>query len=230
MRSFFVVSLLCIFAASAGAAEGEGAPSPSYKMDGLATLTTNAVEHGLTITNKDPSLQGQFWFNWGPQFRLGLWGANVAFPSSDSHFLLRLNADIKVSFSQDADMTLKFTDEHYFKPETRNGNILGLHLHMYGYGIGYDMISNFHGSETRAAAASLEKTWDVFSTWKWENTFGYMMPESSAYTGYFWYETYIGTKPGSIYYQIGANYNSGASQFHGAGDLALLILKATVSF
>lgn len=229
MRSFFVIPLLCLLAAPAGAQTGEGGPSPTYKMDGLATLTTNAVEHGLTQTNKDPSLQGQFWFNWGPQFRLGLWGANVAYPGSDSHFLLRLNADIKISFSQESDMTLKFTDERFFKPETRNGNVMGLHVHLYGYGIGYDVLSNFHGTRTGATAASFSKTWDVFTTWKWENTLGYMMLKDDALTNYFWYETYLGTKPGSIYYQIGASYNSGQSQFHGAGDL-MALLKATVSF
>lgn len=198
-------------------------------MEGLATLMTNYVDYGLTHSDKDPALQGQFWFNWGPQFRLGLWGTSVAYKHSDTHFLLKINADLKIVFSPNADMTLKYSDAHYYKPETRDGNILGLHLNLFGYGVRYEMHSNFFGTEDAATSFAFTRTWDVFGSWKWENLLGYMMINGDALTNYFWYETYLGIKPGNIYYQIGGSYNSGASQFNGAGDLALL-LKASVSF
>lgn len=232
MRLLFLAPLLCFLATSARgqtSADGASSSSPNFKMTGLAALSSNVVEYGLTQTNKDPGLLGQFWFNWGPQFRLGLSGMNVAYKNSESHFRLRLNGDIKVAFSSETSMTLKFTDERFFKPETRNGNILGVHFDFFGYGVEYDVISNFTGSETRATAASFSKAFEVFGDWSWDNRVGYLMLTNDAMTNYFFYETYIGKKPGAILYQVGASHNSGASQFDGAGDL-MFMLKAAVTF
>lgn len=199
-------------------------------MDGKAALMTNYTEYGLTHTDKDPALQGEYWFAFGPQFRMGVWGSNISYPSSDSHFLLRVNADIKIVFSADAHMIIKLTSENYFKSESRNGTVTGLHLDFFGYGIQYDNRTNFLGTEASATSYAFSKTWDVWSTWKWDNLVGYMMlNDSPAFSNYFWFESYLGTKPNFIYYQGGVAYNSGASQFNGIADVAL-ILKATVSF
>lgn len=226
MRFFAVVLLQCVLSVAAWAQSNS---SPTYRMDGQVSLLSNYVDYGLTQSNKDPALNAQFWFNWGPQFRLGLWGGSVGFKDSSSHFLLKLNADLKIVFSQNTDLTIKYSDGHYYKPETRNGNILGLHLNLFGYGVRYEQHSNFFGTEDRATSFAFTRTWDVFGSWKWENLLGYMMVKSDSLSNYFWYETYLGIKPGNIYYQIGGSYNSNAAQFNGAGDLAVLV-KATVTF
>lgn len=205
--------------------------APTFKVDGLATLATNFLEYGLTQTDNDPNLQGQFWFNWGPQFRLGLWGSNVAFPNSESHFWLKLNADLKITFTNNADLTLSFSDGHFFKPESRNGNIIGLHLNLFGYGVNYDQIANFMGTENAATAFSFNGVWPVWTTWTWDNTIGYLQSGDTTIPNYFWLDTFLGVKPGVISYQGGLSYNSCSSnpRISGAGQPAF-ILKAKLAF
>nr|HRO67724.1 hypothetical protein [Pseudobdellovibrionaceae bacterium] len=122
-----------------------------------------------------------------------------------------------------------YSDNRYYKSESRDGNTLGLRLNLYGYGIRYEKYSNFFGTQDSAASYAFSKTWPVFQAWKWENLVGYLMLDAEGLSNYFFLETYLGTRAGSIDYQIGASYNSSASQFNGAGDPAL-ILKATVTF
>lgn len=202
---------------------------PTFKMDGEASLMTNYVEYGISQTNKDPALQGAFWFNWGPQFRLGLWGSNVHYSGEDSHFLLKLNADLKIVFSPNANVIFRFSDNHYFKPGTHNGNTIGLHFQIFDYKVIYEQLSNFLGTETTATYFAFGTYWNVFQTWKWDNQVGYMQTTSSTLNNYFDLRSFIGTKPSAILYQIGGTYNSAANQFNGLGDLAI-ILMATVGF
>ncbi|MBX2987538.1 MAG: hypothetical protein KF802_06545 [Bdellovibrionaceae bacterium] len=227
MRTSLFALLLSVFIFSSARAQTNSVPT--YKMDGMASLMTNYVDYGLSHTTQDPALHAAFWFNWGPQFRMGLWGSNVSYKDSDSHFLLKVSADLRIQFSENSDLTIKYSDNHYFKPESRDGNVLGLHLNLFTYGIRYEKLSNFLNTRKGATAYAFTKTWDAFQTWKWENVFGYMMMGSDVLTNYFYWETYLGTQPGAIYYQIGSSYNSGASQFDGAAD-PTLIFKASVSF
>ena len=87
--------------------------SPSYKLEGNAQLASNFVSRGLTQTNKDPGLQSAFWFNFGPQFRLGIWGSNVHYEGIDSHIWIRLNGDIKIDFSANANLVMKYSNNNY---------------------------------------------------------------------------------------------------------------------
>lgn len=165
MKNLLFVFLFNAFALSAGA-EGTGTNNATFKMEGQASLMSNYVEYGLTHTDKDPALQGQYLFNFGPQFRLGVWGSNISYPNSETHLLLRVNAEIVILFSNESSMIIKVAQENYFKPETRNGMINGIHFNFYGYGIHYDDIYNFLGTEKEAKGYSFSKTWDVWTTWQ----------------------------------------------------------------
>jgi hypothetical protein len=202
---------------------------PTFKMDGKAALMSNFFQDGINHTDKDPALQAQFWFNWGPQFRLGLWGSNTKYSSSDTHFWLRASGDLKVIFSENADMTLRLHSHNYFKSNDRNGISFVLLLNLFTYYIQVEQQTNFLGTLERATLYSASKTYDVFGDWKNENTLGYAMLNSSTLVNYFWIESWLGKKPGAIYYQVGASYNSKSSQLNGAADF-VFAAKATASF
>lgn len=221
-------SLLAFILLSGIAARAQDG-APTYKLEGEAALSSNSVEYGVSQSNKDPALHGSFWFNWGPQFRLGVWGGNVSYEGDETHFLLRLRADLKINFSANASAALRFGNQSYFKRGTRDGSTVGLHLDLFGYGVVYEQLSNFMGTEDPATYFAFAKTWDVFQTWKWENQIGYMMLSTNGMSAYFDVRSMLGTKPGAIYYQLGATYNSAPAQFAGAGD-PFFILMATVSF
>lgn len=220
---------LLIFILLYGTAARAQDVAPTFKLEGEAALSTNSVEYGITQTDKDPSLHGSFWFNWGPQFRLGVWGGNVNFAGDEAHFLLKARAELNVNFSENASAALRFSNHSYFKRGTRDGTVIGLHLNLFRYGVVYEQISNFMGTEDSAQYVAFSKTWDVFQTWKWENQIGYVMLSSNNLTSYFDARSFLGTKPGAILYQIGATYNSSPAQFDGAAE-PFLLLMATVHF
>lgn len=227
MKVFLIALIISV---STSIARAQNAP-PSYKMEGEASLMTNKVEYGISQTKRQPALLGNFWFNWGPQFRAGVSGNNVGYPQDDTHFVARLNGELKINFSADTDMTIGFGDHHYFPSNGHDGNLVGLKFNLWSYIIRYEAISNFMATKYGATSFSFAKAWDVFTTWKWENNIGYMMLTSPGASNYFYYETYIGTKPGALYYQIGATYNSQSSAWgEGIADPMFLILKATVTF
>ena len=227
MKVFLIALLIGV---STSIARAQNAP-PSYKMEGEATLMTNKIEYGISQTRKQPALAGNFWFNWGPQFRLGVAGNNVGFPQDDTHFIARINGELKIVFSADTNMVIGFGDHHYFPANAHDGNVLGLKFDLWTYVIRYENLSNFMGTKNSASSFSFAKTWDVFTDWKWENRLGYMMMTAPGASNYFYYETYIGKKPGAIYYQVGASYNSASSAWgEGIADPMFLILRATVNF
>ncbi len=225
----WLVTILSLFTGPAFA-EGEAAGTPpTFKMDGSAALMTNYMEYGITQTTKDPSLQGTFWFNWGPQFRLGLWGSNTNFENSDTHLHLKVAAEIKVPFSEHAGMTLAYFDHRFYKPETREGNTVELRLTFFDWTIFYEQISNFEGTQTKGSSYGFEKELPVFGNWKWKNTVGYVSVTEPGLNNFFWWETALGIKPGGIFYEVGGTYNSSASQFSGSAD-PMIFLRATVNF
>lgn len=218
------------FCLSSSAQEAAKAEIPSFKMNGDVALLTNFVEHGLTQTNKDPSLQAAFGFNFGPQFKLGLWGSNVNYQSIE-HFLLKINAELKIQFTATTDFKLGLFDNHYFKTNTRNGTTTYLLLTSYGYRIRYESESNWQGTQTLSTYFSFGKTSEINSNWKWDNEIGYTMINDPTLKNYFDLRTSFIYKGGNnILYQITGTTTSAASQFsNGQGDIAIL-LGASTSF
>ncbi len=188
-------------------------------MSGDVALLSNYIDHGLTQTNKDPSLQAGFSFNFGPQFRMGLWGSNVNFQSTE-HFLLKLNAELKIQISPTTDFKLAYNDNRYFKTDTRNGNTAQALITSHGYRIQYEGISNWEGTDTSATNYSFSKAFDVNGNWKWDNQVGYTMLSSDTYSNYFDIRTSFLYKGSSnIIYQISLSGTSSPSQFGGRGDV-----------
>jgi len=211
----FSSALLCSFA---NAQEESKSEAPSFKMTGDVVLLSNFVEHGLTQTNKDPSLQGAFSFNFGPQFRMGLWGSNVNYQSSE-HFLLKLNAELKIVFSPTTDAKLGYYDNRFFKTDTRDGNTMYLTVNAYGYRVRFESISNWEGTGNAATHYAVGKAFDLNPNWKWDNEVGYSILGSDTYSNYFDLRTSAIYKGGSnILYQISLTGTSSPSQFGGRGD------------
>lgn len=218
------------FCLSSFAQEESKGEVPNFKMNGEVSLLTNYVDHGLTQTNKDPSLQAAFGFNFGPQFKMGVWGSNVNFDSTE-HFLLKINAELKVLISTKTDFKLGYYNNQYFKTDTRNGNTTYLVITSHGYRIRYETNSNWEGSDERSTYYSFGKIFDLSQDWKWDNEVGYTMIEDiPSMENYFDLRTSFQYKGGNnIIYQITATGTSKAAQFNGQGDIFVL-LGASTSF
>lgn len=201
----------------------------TYLLDGQVSLMSDYVADGVSQSNHDPALQGSFWFNMGPQFRMGLWGSSVSYDRSTSHFLLKANADLRVDFATTTSLNIGYSMNRYFKSDDRDGSTFSLIFNLFSYGIHYARHSNFLGTEDPASGYAFSKTWLIYSDWNWKNLFGYMTVEADSLSNYFYYETYLGKKFGTAEYEIGGMYNSSAGQFNGAASPTLMA-RASVSF
>ncbi len=202
---------------------------PTFHMTGSAGLLSQYVEHGLSQTNKAPALQGSFWFNFGPQIRLGVWGSNVNFPNEDAHLVLKPTADVRIIFSANTDFVLSYDENKYFSSSDRNGHTLGFHLKSFGYRVNYELQNNWEGTQSNSTYFSLGKTIPIFGTWLWDNEAGYSMLKASGYSNYFDARSFLGYKFSQVLLQGGLTGTSSTTQFHGAGGYCF-ILAATTEF
>lgn len=232
-RKFFLLQLILVlaFGFRAHAAEETNRPggTPTFLLSGSADLLSHYVEHGLSQTDKAPALQGSFWFNFGPQFRAGLWGSNVDYKNGSEHLVLKPSADLKINFTSNTDLVLSYSQNIYYSTSNRNGNTLGLHLTSFGYRVNYEADSNWEGTNTSATYYSLGKTIEIGRGFKWSNDVGYTMVQVNSMSNFFDLRSFVGYKLGQLFYQLGATTTSNPGQFDGAGDF-FVILSATYDF
>ena len=201
--------------------------APSFLMTGGAVLSTNFIERGLTQTEGDPNLQGEFWFNFGPQFRLGLWGSNVRYEeASTTHFWLKMNADVKVDFSGTSNMIIKYSNNKFFKSNNRDGNTLGVHFNFDNYRILYETESNWEGSEDSATYFAVGNRRPIFGDYVWNNQLGYTMPKVSGVTSYFDIRSGIGKNFRNIFVEGTATYANATGAIKDRAELAVLLSAA----
>lgn len=197
---------------------------PTFRMSGKANLTSNFVEKGLTQTDADPGLQADFWFNFGSQFRMGLWAANVSYENnSGTHFWLKLNADIKIDFSNTSNLIIKYSDNHYFKSNNRDGNTIGIHLDFSGYKILYEIDNNWQGTEDGATYAGIGKDFPIWTNWIWSNQFGYTIPEAEGVKAFFDIRSGLGKKLKDIFAMGTLTFSDAKGSFKKQGELAAFV-------
>ncbi len=231
-KRFFLIFIASFFWVPYLKAQSSGgaATQPTYRLSGAATLASNFVEKGLTQTKGDPGLQTDFWFNFGSQFRMGLWGANVRYDATPTtHFWLRANADVRVDFSGDSKMNIIYSENKYYKENNRNGNLVGVHFDFSGWKIIYDMESNWQGTGQKSSYAAAGKDSIVMDEYIWANRFGYTMPEAEGVNAFFDIRTGLGTKAKDFLLMGSISLTNAARAFKDQGKLAF-IFSATVGF
>lgn len=228
MRSYIAFLLILLASPLSQAADGS---APTFKLSGDIHLLSHYVENGLSQTDNSPSLQASFWFNFGPQFRLGLWGSNTNYEDSNDHFNLRLNADLRVDLTANSRLRIAYSDSKYYNAGDRNGNILGIHLDFFdNYHVSYESFSNFEAARRRSTRYGLGHTMTFASDWKWKNEIGYNKVDSVLYNPYFDARTAVGMTAAKIYLEGAVTATSESSQFtHGEGNV-FFILSASTEF
>lgn len=225
MRRYIAFIIILLGSTSTFAAEGNA--SPTFKLSGDVSLLSHYVENGLSQSNRSPALQGSFWFNFGPQFRLGLWGSNTDYEGGNDHFNLRMNADIKINFASDFNAVIVYSQNQYYNGGDRNGSILGLHLNIKNYRVHYDSLSNWEGRNERSARYAFGGFISIFGDWRWNNEVGYNTPNVTNINPYFDARTGLGTKWGVIFFEGALTATSESSQFNGQGDFSFILSAKT---
>ena len=217
----FLIFLFSIHAFAQSSGSSTPSTQPTFRVNGSAQLTSNYIEKGLTQTDGDPGLQADFWFNLGSQFRVGVWGANVSYDSaSSSHFWLKMNADVRVDFSQTSNLIIKYSNSQYFRPNNRDGDTMGVHLDFSGYKVIYEIDNNWQGTQSRTTYAGLGKDFPIWNTWVWANQGGYTIPEADGVQSFFDYKIGLGKKFQDIFAIASVSYSNASGAFKDQGELA----------
>ena len=203
--------------------------SSGKKVSGDAALLTNYIWHGLTQTKLNPAIQSSIFYNLNKTLRFGAFGSNVNYTNaSKANALLKLMADINVQFSENVSFGIHYSDNRYYESDDRDGNTLGLDFEAYKFNFLYEQESNWQRLIVKSKYLRIQRTWDVFTNWKWENHIGYTQLQDSPIADYFDILTGIGTASGPYSWQIGLTTTSNNSQFGAAADTFIyLLLKAS---
>lgn len=196
------------------------------KMFAEINLNTNYVEKGITQTDKNPSLQADVGYQYSSG-RIGVWSSNVKYAnSSDEYLNMRPYLSFRIDTSATTDISLRYDFNRYFKSSTRDGSIIGIDLNLYGYHVIYEQQEKWEGTSSNRTWYGFSKTWNAPSALTYDTTFGYSMVGADGFSNYF--DTRLGAnyRSGDFIYSLIHTYNSGASQFNGAGDMAFIFMIA----
>lgn len=206
------------------------------KVSGEASLLTNYVWHGLTQSKRNPAIQSSFFYYLASSFRAGLSGSNVSYYAngygreSKANALLKIHADIMLKFSQNFGMDLNYSDNRYFESDDRDGNTFTIKFNTFTYGFGVEQEGNWQGTVTKARYYFVEKPWDVFGSWKWNNKLGYtQFEEAPGIKNYFDVRSGIGKKWGATFWEGTLTFTNENSQFGDSADY-FFILSGTAYF
>ncbi|MFZ4403910.1 MAG: TorF family putative porin [Pseudobdellovibrionaceae bacterium] len=227
MKNKNYIFLLIFFICSSTFAQSRRpANTPTFALSGDATLLSHYVEHGLSETNKDPALQGSFWFNFGPQFRLGVWGSNVHYAGGDEHFKLKLATDVSIDFSDKANVVVYYSFNKFYTSSLRDGSTVGLNFNYDKWGVLYESNSNWDGYQSSSNYYAFILN-SKLGTFTWKNQVGYTMVNISTISNFFDARTTLGYASGSVLYEASATTTSNSSQLGGRGDLFFLVAIST---
>jgi uncharacterized protein (TIGR02001 family) len=191
----------------------------NYQTEGKASILSHFVQHGLSQTNKDPSLQTSLHMAIGPQFRIGLWGSNVSYEGLDNHILIKIPVELKLEFNQDVNLTIGYSMNQYYKSRIRDGNTTTLHLNVFDYLIIHELESNWEGTETKSKYFAFNKSFKLSTDFVWENQLGYTVLSVENLQNYFDLMTGIAGKSNNLTYKFTVTATSTPSQFNGSGDV-----------
>ncbi|MBL7544883.1 MAG: hypothetical protein JNL11_13785 [Bdellovibrionaceae bacterium] len=190
-----------------------------YQTEGTTSILSHFVHHGLSQTNKDPSLQTSILIPVGPQFRIGLWGSNVNYTGLDNHILIKIPVELKLEFNKDVHLTIGYSANQYFKSNTRNGNTTRLQLNVFEYLVIHEIESNWEGTDTKSKYFAFNKTFKLGNDFSWENQLGYTAIEVENLQNYFDLMSSISGKANKLIYKFTVTATSNPGQFNGAGDI-----------
>lgn len=202
--------LFCLHSPSAKA-QVAGDSFPAGKVHGEVNLTSDAIEYGVSQSDKSFALQTLLGYKW-TQFRVGLWGSNVKFPGSDDNLNLRFFGAYQFIFTTNSSMTVRYDMNRYYKSGDRNGSLIGVDINLFDYHVMYYKNDKFHGTDAEHTRFGFAKSFEIPWSLMLELDAGYNM-FSDIYSNYFDLKSQINYKWSSVYNYLGLSYSTGASQF-----------------
>lgn len=217
------VALLLSAGLALGQQRSDSGSAKSTKLYGEASIVTNYMDKGVSQSDKSPALQAGFGYQMGPQARLGLWGSSVKYPSAGENLNLRLYFDVKMDFTSNTNLVLRYDFNRFFQSDQHNGSILGLDFSSFGYHVLFQMDDNFEGLKSGGANwFAFKKEFQLPAGFLFTPQLGYTQTSVSGYSSYFDTRVSLGYKFADVLYELVNTYNSSSSQFSGRGEMTFL--------
>jgi uncharacterized protein (TIGR02001 family) len=214
--------LIVLIALTANAQKRDDAGGGSRKIYGEATIFNNYVDKGVTQSDKNWALQSGFGYQMGSQARIGLWGSSIKLPTNSENLNLRFYFDVKMDFTTNSSLTIRYDFDRYFQSDIHNGTILGMDFSTFGYHVMVEQTSNWEATGSPTTWYGFSKDYNIPWSMILSPKLGYSQISASGYNNYFDGRLTLGYKFADVLYQMAMTYNSEASQFAGRGDMAFI--------
>lgn len=201
---FFIYSQICF---------AEKGKESNFGFQGSFTMGTNQIEHGISQTRNDSTVQGEYHFLLGPQLEMGVWGSNASFVNEDNHLNLRSYLKLKIDVNPDIYFRFNYIFSHYSQASTRDGNIINLMAHIFGLILKVQQDSNFYNTHSYSTHLTLGYRWQITQFTSWENDMEENNLVSPLYLSYFDYQSKFEYEFTNMSFIVGFSTTSNKQQF-----------------
>jgi hypothetical protein len=216
--NYFLFIFLISIQAIVAQAESGSSDNKTFGFKGYFIMGTNDIEHGLTQTRHDPSVQGEYHFLLGPQLSMGAWGGNASFLSEDNHVHLKYFMNLKVDYDPAIYFRLKYSYNHFSQNSSRNGNVISLYMFLFGLVAKVNQESNFENTSSASSHYSLGYKWQIGQFLSWENSIETNNLTTDQFSSYYDYESVFDLVYSNLSILLGFTTVSNKSQFLGQAD------------
>ena len=172
--------------------KNESGTTPTYIVEGMAKLTSNFVDRGLSFSDGNPAFNGAFLIGLGNQFSLGFWGSNVAnISNNEDNLWVKYVAEAKVDFLSNANAVFFFHDDHFYPSDLRNGQRYGMKLKYSRFKFFFEAQTNFEATGSSAFYTQAEFIKKYSDKYGLSLALGYTYQNSNYYRDYIDSSAYI---------------------------------------
>lgn len=199
-----------------------GSAEASYRLSGDVKLLSHFIDKGLSFSDNNPAMNASFLANFGSQVRLGFWGSNISNVGAvDDNFWFKFLGEVSVEFSQNLSSVFYVSDNHFYKSNARNGQIVGANTKYKQSEILFEWLGNFEGTKTSAEYLRYGYFMTYKKDFRYGGSAGYTNSRSATLKSYFDLRAlgqYQFDYNSNV--EAGLTFNSNKSQFGRRGDMA----------
>lgn len=211
-----------LWAQTATASKGKEVSStkPNFSASGSASLISHFVDHGLSMSNKNPAINAELLLNMGSQFKLGFWGSNIRnVTNPDDNFWVKYIGVIMIDFSKDVKTLLTIADNRFYTSQQRNGQSFKADFEIGSkYTASLEMNNNFEGTSEASQYVSGGYLYKWKGPWLLALALGYTNQKSEGINNYLDLRTEGIYQPlPKMKFKLGLTGTSDSGQLNGRG-------------
>lgn len=193
---------------------------PNFSASGSASLISHFIDHGLSMSNKNPAINAELLLNMGAQFKLGFWGSNIRnVTNPDDNFWVKYLGVIVIDFSKDVKTQLIIADNRFYTSQQRNGQTFTAEFEIGSkYTASVEMNNNFEGTSQSSQYISGGYLYRWKGPWLASAALGYTNQKTSSINNYLDLRTEGIYQPlPKMKFKLGFTGTSDSGQLNGRG-------------